>query len=153
MPHKDRETRLAYLRAWKLRHRPAPIPEPQSDPSLPARGIIEFSADGAKVRCHVCGRWYGSLNAHLRMHGLDARAYKELFDLPRTASMWPPLVQMRQRQRALERDQGGIGRKHLPPPHGRPAGQQPRLGVRLAASRGRTGIYTRGGNKTRSRDD
>lgn len=149
MPHKDRETRLAYLRAWKLKHRPAPEAEPQADTSLPPRGKVDFATDGRTVRCHVCGRWLGSLNTHLRTHGLDARSYKDLFGLPRTASLWPPALMAKQRDAAFERDQGRIGRASIPPATGRPKGQNGRLGVRIAASAARRGINTRAGNKTR----
>lgn len=86
---------------------------------------------------------------HMRTHNLDARSYKEMFDLPRTVSMWPPAVQEKQRQAALSRDQGSVGRQHIPPAKGRPVGQEPRLGVRIAASEQRKGIHTRGGNKAR----
>lgn len=149
MPHKDREARLAYLRAWKERKRPSPTPQPQADPSLPPRGVMTFSADGTRVQCHACGRWLRTLNTHMRVHDLDARSYKELFDLPRTISMWPPATQEKQRQAAMERDQGAVGRHYLPVTGGREAGQEPRLGVRVGASEARKGVYTRGGQKTR----
>jgi hypothetical protein len=149
MPHKDRETRLAYLKAWKIRKRPTPAAEPQPDATLPSRGAILFSADGTQVQCHSCGSWFGSLNTHIRMHGLDARAYKELYDLPRTASLWPPELKEKQRQAALDRDQGSIGRANIPSrPEGRPPGQEARLGVRIEASEARQGRYTRGGENT-----
>jgi predicted transcriptional regulator len=150
MPHKDRETRLTYLRAWKARHRPAPTPKPQSDASLPPRGAVSFSSDGTQVQCHVCGRWLGALNAHLRTHGLDAAAYKELYELARTASLWPPALKAKQREAALARGLGEIGRAALPAAS-RPRGQQARLGVRIAASAARTGIYMRGGGRTFAR--
>jgi len=148
MPHKDRSARLAYLHAWKAKSRPAPAPEPQRDSGLPPLGVMTYSADGSKVRCHSCGRWYGNLNSHLRTHGLDKISYKELYGLPRTASLLPPVVQDKQREAALARDQGSIGREHIPPRPGRPKGQEARLGVRIAASVQRKGVYTRGGNKT-----
>lgn len=149
MPHKDRAQRLAYLRDWKRRNRPSPQPQYQPDKSLPAYGVMVFSMDGAKVQCHACGRWFGSLNTHLKIHDLDARSYKELFALPRTASLWPPILRQKQRQAAIDRDQGSIGRANIPPLVGRPTGQTPRLGVRIAASDARKGVYTRGGETTR----
>lgn len=149
MPHKDREARLAYLRAWKERRRTAPRPQPQADESLPFRGVIVVSEDGTKVQCHACGQWFGALNGHLRRHGLDAASYKALYELPRTASLLPPQTAEKQRQAALARDQGSIGRECLPPAQPRPKGLEQRLGVRIDASRSRKGIYTRGGNKTR----
>lgn len=39
MPHKDRDARLAYLRAWKARNRPPPVPAPQPAPGLPPLGV------------------------------------------------------------------------------------------------------------------
>lgn len=81
MPHKDREERLAYLRAWKQ----------------------------------------------------------------------PDLVN-KQRQAALDRDAGELGKQYLPPAKGRPAGQEARLGARVDASTARRGVYTRGGQKTGPRD-
>ena len=96
MPHKDRAARLAYMRAWKARKRPPPQPVPQRDPGLPAHGVVVFSADGTKVQCHCCGRWLGSLNLHMRTHGLDARTYKEAYDLKRTVSLWPPALREKQ---------------------------------------------------------
>ncbi|CAM5418388.1 hypothetical protein ATER59S_02355 [Aquamicrobium terrae] len=148
MPHSDRVERLDYLHRWKLKNRPSPAPVSQGDPTLPPLGIMAFSMDGSKVQCHVCGRWYGTLNTHLKTHDLDAISYKELFDLPRTASLLPPVTKAKQRQAALDRDQGAFGRMHIPPPSGRPAGQASRLGVRIAASEARKGVYTRGGEKT-----
>jgi len=149
MPHKDRERRLAYMREWKKRKRPSPQPEPQPDPTLPPRGVMSFSADGTKVQCHACGKWFGTLNTHMRVHDLDARRYKEMFDLPRTISMWPPATQDKQRKAAIDRDQGSIGRAHIPPAVGRPSGQDSRLGVRIKASEDRKGVYTRGGGRTK----
>ena len=65
MPHKDRDARLAYLRAWKARNRPPPVPASQPAPGLPPLGVMTFSADGEQVQCHACGQWLGSLNSHL----------------------------------------------------------------------------------------
>ncbi|PWE52004.1 hypothetical protein DEM27_33410 [Metarhizobium album] len=149
MPHKDRERRLEYLRQWKLKNRPAPKIEPQSDPGLPPRGVMVFSPDGTTVQCHSCGKWFGGLNMHFRVHGLDARTYKELYGLPRTKSLWPPALMEKQRDAALDRDQGAIGRKNIPPAVGRPVGQEARLGVRLEASEARKGVNTRAGEKTK----
>lgn len=152
MPHKDREARLEYLRAWKARNRRAPQFKSQPD-GLPPIGAMSFSQDGTKVQCHACGRWFGSLNMHLKMHGHDARSYKEAYGLPRTSSLLPPVTAQKQREAALERDQGALGRLHLSPTEGRPVGVENRLATRVSASDQRRGIYTRGGNKTRGQDD
>lgn len=148
MPHKDRQTRLDYLRRWKATGRPSPAAQPQPDPSLPARGQVTFSADGERVRCHACGRWLRSLNTHLKMHGLDAETYKETYDLKRTTSLWPPSLKHKQRDAALARDQGAVGREYLPHGITRPKGLGHRLGTRIEASAQRKGVYTRGGKKT-----
>lgn len=149
MPHKDREARLAYLRGWKERQRPAPAPEPQRDPSLPPLGAMVFSSDGERVQCHACGKWLGSLNTHIRQHSYDAAGYKHAFGLGRTASLWPPALKARQRAAALARDQGEVGRQHLPHDgSGRPAGQEARLAVRIAASVQRKGVHPRAGGHT-----
>lgn len=137
----------ACQRNYKDASRPAP--EPQRDPDLPPLGVMRFSDDGTRVQCHECGRWMRALNTHMHTHDLDATSYKERFGLPRTASLWPPAVKAKQREAALARGQGEIGKANIPPAKGRPAGQEARLGVRIAASQARKGIYTRGGNKTR----
>lgn len=149
MPHKDRAARLDYLRRWKERNRPSPAQEPQADPALPPLGVVVFSDDGTKVQCHACGRWFRALNTHMRLHDLDAKGYKEMYGLPRTISMWPPSTKAKQRQAALDRDQGSIGRQHIPPSKGRPVGQDARLGVRINASSQRKGINMRSGGRTR----
>lgn len=148
MPHKDRGRRLEYLRRWKETRRPPPAPEAQPVPGLPPRGAVVFSADGERVQCHACGRWFRGLNAHLKMHGLDAETYKEAYDINRTASLWPPALAAKQREAALGRGQGEIGRAHLPAGTPRPKGLGARLSTRVEASRRRRGVYTRGGQKT-----
>lgn len=151
MPHKDREARLAYLRRWKEAKRPSPQPEEQAAEGLPPVGRIVFSEDGQTVQCHVCGEWWGSLNVHIRKHGYDAASYKEAFGIGRIASMWPPALKEKQRQAALYRGQGDVGRAHLPHDGGgRPAGQETRLSVKIEASEARKGVYTRGGHKTKA---
>ncbi|MDT7613308.1 MAG: hypothetical protein QOF00_755 [Pseudonocardiales bacterium] len=40
--------------------------------------------DGALVQCHLCGDWYRSVLAHLRVHGWDQHAYREAFGLERS---------------------------------------------------------------------
>ncbi len=153
MPHKDREARRAYLREWKLTNRPAPVEEHQPDLALPPRGRIITSTDGTKVQCHVCGRWFRSLNTHIKTHGFNAQSYKEAYELPRTASLWPPALADKQREAALSRDQGAVGAAFLPATPGRPKGIVNRLGTRIEASEARRGLYTRGGAKTRREPD
>lgn len=40
-----------------------------------------------RVLCHLCGRWFKSVLAHLRAHGLDDLAYREAFGLERNAPL------------------------------------------------------------------
>jgi hypothetical protein len=87
------------------------------------------------------------------MHDLDAESYKETYGLARTASLWPPALKDKQRAAALERGQGEIGRRYLPPHPGRPRGLVNRLGTRIEASEARKGIHTRGGWRARSLDN
>ena len=128
--------------------RTPPAPETQADARLPPRGAVVFSDDGERVQCHACGRWFRGLNGHLKMHGLDAETYKEAYDLKRTASLWPPALADKQREAALERGQGEIGRAHLPAGTPRPKGLGARLSSRVEASRQRRGVYMRGGQRT-----
>lgn len=144
MPHKDRAHRLAYLREHHQQHRPPPQPQPQPDPALPPLGVLIYDDDGTRVQCHVCGRFYGALPGHIRVHGLDAARYKEQFGLARTTSLASPQHQERQRQAALARDQGAVGRAalaELGPAPGRPRGLDTRLASRLIASAAKRGTY------------
>ena len=145
MPLKDRDKHLDYLTEYRKKHRPAP--EPISRGDLPPMGKMVFSADGTKVQCHVCGRWYGALNMHLRVHDLDGAAYKEEFGIARTASMLPPVTQEKYRQATIARDQGSIGRDYLPPAKGRAIGIKNRLSTQVDASVVRKGVNLRGGEK------
>ncbi len=43
----------------------------------------EVVRDGPRVQCHLCGGWYRSVLAHIRVHGWDQRAYREAFGLER----------------------------------------------------------------------
>ncbi|HEX4247193.1 MAG TPA: hypothetical protein VH008_04950 [Pseudonocardia sp.] len=40
-------------------------------------------ADGARVQCHLCGGWFRSVLAHLRVHGWDQAGYRAAFGLER----------------------------------------------------------------------
>lgn len=44
--------------------------------------------DGERVQCHVCGKWYRALVAHLaRAHDMSTEQYRETYGLPRTQSL------------------------------------------------------------------
>lgn len=113
MPYRDRAQRLAYMRRYHERVRPAPTPRQQDDPELPPFGALLTDDDGSRVQCHVCGRWYRGLQTHIRTHGLDAASYKERYGLARGLSLWSPQYQERQRQAALARGQGETGRRAI----------------------------------------
>ncbi len=142
MPHKRREDRLAYMDRYHERTRPAPQAIAQRDPILPPLGELLVDADGSRVQCHECGRWYGGLQSHVRVHGLTADSYKERYELPRTLSLWSPQYQERQRQAAIARGQGDVGRTQLEEigPHPRKAGTPSRLGSRVHNSRAKRGV-------------
>lgn len=148
VPYKDRARHLAYLAAYRAKHRPSP--EAQSRSGLPPMGAMKYSEDGTKVRCHACGRWFGALNTHLRMHDLDQASYKEAYGLKRTASLLPPATADKYRAATVARDQGGTYRDRLPHDGGgRPAGQDARLQTRVEASVPRRGKNMRAGAKIR----
>jgi hypothetical protein len=43
--------------------------------------------DGDRVLCHLCGHWFKSVLAHLRVHGVDDLAYRRAFGLERNAPL------------------------------------------------------------------
>lgn len=136
MPHRDPERRRAATLAWKDARRPSPEVQPDG---LPASGVVQFSPDGTKICCHACGRWFGSLNSHIKTHGMDFDSYRETYELARTVSLWPASLQEKQRQAALDRDQGSIGRQSLPPAKPRQAGTPTRLSSKVNSSKSRIG--------------
>ncbi|AXH72300.1 MAG: ROS/MUCR transcriptional regulator protein [Caudoviricetes sp.] len=146
MPHKDRKKKLAYLASYRAKNRPSPEIQERND--LPPIGGIEFSVDGEKVRCHACGKWYRSLNTHLKTHGYTQETYKEAYALKRTASLLPPATAEKYREQALARGQGANWANALPPPSGRPTGQEARLQARVEASEARKGKNMRAGEKS-----
>jgi len=149
MPHKDRATRLAYARDYHETHRGRPAPEPQPGRGdLPPAGMLIDDDDGGRVQCHACGRFFGSLVTHVRMHGLDADRYKEAYGLARTASLLSPATAAKQRAAALARDQAGVLRRLRDeggiPTRPRPQGLPNRLQSRVRTSAAKIGTY-RGG--------
>jgi hypothetical protein len=115
--HQTRRDILALLRA-------APLPVgdiasrlPISRPAvskhlriLERAGLVQHTAHGTQIQCHVCGRWFGQLHIHTtRMHGLNAADYKECYGLARSASLLSPQTAELQRQAAIARGQGHKG--------------------------------------------
>jgi len=44
-------------------------------------GRLAVGADG-RLACHVCGRWFAHLGAHVRRHGWTAQQYRDAVGLP-----------------------------------------------------------------------
>lgn len=65
-------------------------------------GELVIESGTGRVCCHLCGRWYVSLGAHLRTHGHTAESYREEMGLCRTrrliASSLARSISTRQRQ-------------------------------------------------------
>jgi lambda repressor-like predicted transcriptional regulator len=55
---------------------------PDGTPSYAPVGTVV--RDGDRVLCHLCGRWFRSVVAHLRSHGWHHLAYRETFGLLRS---------------------------------------------------------------------
>ncbi len=51
------------------------------------QGIMLLDKTLDRVQCHVCGRWFKSVGAHLRKHQIHHLTYKERFGLYRTESL------------------------------------------------------------------
>ncbi|AHY48418.1 ROS/MUCR transcriptional regulator protein (plasmid) [Rubrobacter radiotolerans] len=66
------------------------------------RGVL--ASDGERVQCHVCGRWYAHLGAHVRMkHDMEADEYKREFGLmSKTGLISPELAEKRRKHKHLE---------------------------------------------------
>jgi lambda repressor-like predicted transcriptional regulator len=45
--------------------------------------VGEVLVSGARVACHLCGRWFRSVTAHLRVHGWTKERYCQAFGLER----------------------------------------------------------------------
>lgn len=72
----------------------APIPKQRSRPIRAVHAVLSDGTpayapvgvvvrDGDRVLCHLCGRWFRSVVAHLRSHGWHHLAYREAFGLLR----------------------------------------------------------------------
>ena len=105
---------------------------------LPPPGRLVTDDDGARVQCHLCGRFYAFLAAHARQaHGLDAEPYRERFGLNREQGLASPAYIRRQRDvngERLVRLQPAINPVTGVPPERRPTskGTPKRLQARLA---------------------
>lgn len=53
-------------------------------------GVIRWNCVIDKLQCHICGKWYSSLQTHVSTsggHGIEVRKYKEEFGLPLSAPL------------------------------------------------------------------
>lgn len=143
MPYKKRSDRLLYAVKYHAQHRPSPTQRKQIDESLPPLGIVVFSADGEKVQCHYCGEWYGNLTTHVKTHGMTIADYKEAYQLGRKMSLFPPVLQEKNRQAAIKRGLGDIGRDQIKKmgPGKRKPGIKNRLSSKIAFSQAKKGTY------------
>jgi predicted transcriptional regulator len=73
--------------------------------SLPPPGRLVADVDGARVQCHLCGRFYAKLGYHVsQRHGMDPDEYREQFGLNRGTPLASP---------ALSQKLSHIHREHL----------------------------------------
>ena len=106
----EEAARRPYWRAYQQeRRRPRPAPQARGD--LPPHGALLADADGARLQCHACGRFYAGLARHARnRHGLGPDAYRERYGLARGQSLYAPAYAEKLRRTALARGQGAVGR-------------------------------------------
>jgi hypothetical protein len=58
---------------------------------LPPPGRLIADVDGARIQCHLCGRFYAKLGYHVsRGHGMDPDEYREQFGLNRGTPLASP---------------------------------------------------------------
>lgn len=53
----------------------------------PDFGVLIRDEEADTVICHVCGRAFRSLGAHVRAHGMTAAEYRQEFGLLRTRAL------------------------------------------------------------------
>lgn len=82
---------------WRKLRRRADLGVPPTG-ALPPPGQLVADDDGERVQCHACGRFVAKLGMHARhAHGLDPDAYRDTYDLNRTASLAAPALRARLR--------------------------------------------------------
>lgn len=65
-------------------------------------GTLLGSIDGETVQCHICGKMYGELQAHVRQtHRISADKYREKFDLTYQTSLISEAVRERRKNNML----------------------------------------------------
>lgn len=65
-------------------------------------GQLARHPETGEAACHLCGRWFRSLGAHVRAHGHNAATYRSTFGLSKTRPLAAPdvsaAISMRQRR-------------------------------------------------------
>jgi hypothetical protein len=71
--------------------------------SLPPPGRLVADVDGARVQCHLCGRFYPKLGMRVRKgHGMDSDEYREQFGLNRGTALASPAISKKLSERLGE---------------------------------------------------
>jgi len=87
----DRDARWPAYGAYRREHRPRPAPGARARGDLPPAGALLADADGARLQCHGCGRFYPGLALHARRaHGLSPDDYRARYGLARGRSLYAP---------------------------------------------------------------
>ena len=86
--HKSKHTGNRKRGAWLGRAAAAGVRDgfPMREPFSSAEEIKEYLS-GDMVTCLICGNDKRSLGPHLKMHGMTARSYKEMYHIPFTYSL------------------------------------------------------------------
>lgn len=50
-------------------------------------GVLLLDTEKDRVQCHICGLWFKALSAHLQVHGIDAKHYKDKVGLYRKENL------------------------------------------------------------------
>lgn len=73
----------------------AELPRSGEDSVMPLHGELgRLTTEGDRLQCHLCGRFYVSLAAHVvQGHGMRADEYREIFGLNATTALVGPSLQ------------------------------------------------------------
>jgi hypothetical protein len=79
------------------------LPQSGEDPAIPLHGELgRLTTAGDRLQCHLCGRFYVSLAAHVvQGHGMRADEYREIFGLNATTALVGPSLQAVRRATGL----------------------------------------------------
>ncbi len=66
-------------------------------------GVLLGTTDGEKVECHICGKTYSGLNAHIiQSHNMLTKEYKEKFDLAASTALISDAERERRKVRTMQ---------------------------------------------------